>query len=455
MSSLIKIGRTYYGKLREADGKIVRYSTGQQDMKKAAGILYEWERRVAQGLPALPSTEEKCAAAKERERRSGQNLSVAALCQRFMEEYRRPKIKCMKVYWGTYGGYIRNGILKAPLGSLKAEAVRKADVERWRDEFLPTRYTPRTVNVVLATLNKVYNWGLDQEVINCRNPVRGVEDVPEGEQVSILSLTQVQQLLRQEAPLSLRARLLTALMAGLRPGELAGLRWQDVHMDADTPYIFVCKSYDGPTKSGKPRAVPLHLELLTMLQSWQAVCPPTAAGLVFPVVVKVRGRDRGRMARGDETHGLPELLKAAGCPVPTETTRRKAAPRRRVWHALRHIFSTRCRDCGIPRDVISELLGHAAQGATVTSTYLHDTPERLQRLAAELRRLWYLPATPAAPAAPATPAHPVEPALVRSEPTPSVEPAAPPASSEPARDLAPVIDLDAIRRQRAGLRRAS
>lgn len=70
MGSLIKIGGTYYGKYREADGKIVRRTTKQRDRVRAQIILFEWEQRVARGLPARPTDEEKRAVAVERERKT-------------------------------------------------------------------------------------------------------------------------------------------------------------------------------------------------------------------------------------------------------------------------------------------------------------------------------------------------------------------------------------------------
>ena len=60
----------------------------------------------------------------------------------------------------------------------------------------------------------------------------------------------------------------TLVYTGLRRGEACGLRWSDV--DFDRRLITVRRSYEGRTKSGKDRMVPISAELVPILQqqSW-------------------------------------------------------------------------------------------------------------------------------------------------------------------------------------------
>lgn len=53
----------------------------------------------------------------------------------------------------------------------------------------------------------------------------------------------------------------------MRAGELAGLRWDDV--DLDRRLITVQRSFDGPTKAGYVRYVPVLDPLLPLLRSWR------------------------------------------------------------------------------------------------------------------------------------------------------------------------------------------
>lgn len=287
MSSLIKIGRVYFGKLRDVDGKTVRYSTKQRTPAKAGAVLAAWELRVAQGLPALPDDEERRVAAAARKRRdASKGLTLGKLCDTFLDEYQRPKIKRMKEYWRTYGSYIRRGIRDAPIAALPAAAVRKADVEKWRDGFLVDRYAPATVNVVLGLLTTIYSWAIDsRELLSMRNPCRGVERVPDTARAAVFDQAQALRLLQQPAAPMLRAMARTALFAGLRHGELAGLRRADIFLDAPTPHLIVARSYLTTPKGGKPRTIPLHPALAEELRAWLALAPPSdqCGDLVFPL----------------------------------------------------------------------------------------------------------------------------------------------------------------------------
>ncbi len=378
----------YYGAFKDIDDVWKRKRTGQRTEQAAYKVLEAWEARVAQGLPGIPGESEKRAAAEARQRAEvARKLTVADLARRFLQEYQRPKIRDILSYRQTYGSYIKGGILAAPLAATPAASVRKVDVERWRDTFLSGRYAPSTINNILGILGTIYNWAGEQDLVMVRNPCRGVEDMPALPSQEHYSLEEVHRLLAlPECP----AAVWCALYTGMRPGELRGLTWPCVHMDAQIPYIDVRRSYRGPTKSGKPRAVPIHPELLPILRQWQNECPVTDEALVFPVEVK----GRYRMACDTDRDNLAELLEAAGCHVPQEPARRGRKPNRRVWHAMRHTFSTLLMEASGNGDALSKLLGHSqgAGEAAVTRGYTHTSLAYLQR---ELVKMTLLPPAPA------------------------------------------------------------
>ncbi len=72
-----------------------------------------------------------------------------------------------------------------------------------------------------------------------------------------------------------------AVYTGMRAGELAGLRWDDVDLERRT--IHVRRSYEGRTKTrASRRHVPIVDALLPVLSSWQSRCPEVEGGWVFP-----------------------------------------------------------------------------------------------------------------------------------------------------------------------------
>ena len=113
-----------------------------------------------------------------------------------------------------------------------------------------------------------------------------------------------------------------ALGMGLRRSELRPLQWADVHVTALEPAIVVRRGgRGGPTKSGKPRRLPLFGMALEAMLAWRLKAGASAEGLVFP----------GRWGTGPRK--LPvERFRAA--------LARAHIARPVRWHDLRHTCAT-------------------------------------------------------------------------------------------------------------------
>jgi integrase len=123
------------------------------------------------------------------------------------------------------------------------------------------------------------------------NPVTEQVKVPKMARVlededawSWLTVDEIEALMQALPTLRLRAFFAAAIYVGLRDGELLGLRWQDLHMDAEVPNLDVRKSYDGPTKTkGSRRTVPLLAPVLDALKAYRKTITIGKVGqLVFP-----------------------------------------------------------------------------------------------------------------------------------------------------------------------------
>jgi len=71
----------------------------------------------------------------------------------------------------------------------------------------------------------------------------------------------------------------TLVYTGMRRGEACGLRWQDVNLDRRI--ITIRRSYDGQTKSGSHREVPIPGALLAILRTHR-IAEPFQGEVVFP-----------------------------------------------------------------------------------------------------------------------------------------------------------------------------
>ena len=180
---------------------------------------------------------------------------------------------------------------------------------------------------------------------------------------------------------SARDRLIVLLMAraGLRRGELCGLRCSDVHLLADSralgcpvvrAHLHVLRREDNPNgawaKSRRPRMVPLDSLVVQAFDTYvlERISVPQAADGDF-VVVNLFRAPIGAPMRPD---AIGELLAAA-------SKRAGLTPAVRP-HQLRHAFGSNVADAGAGIDVVADLLGHATVGSS--QVYLHPDRSRLR-----------------------------------------------------------------------------
>ena len=201
-------------------------------------------------------------------------------------------------------------------------------------------------------------------------PQRAVERAGDADIVAVL-----------RACRSARDRLIVLLMAraGLRRGEVCGLRRSDVHLLTDSralgcdiarAHLHVLRREDNPNgawaKSRRQRVVPLDFLTVQAFDTYvfERMRVPQAADGDF-VVVNLFRAPLGAPMRPD---AVGELLGAA--------SRRAGLTHELRPHQLRHAFGSNAADAGCGLDVVADLLGHAS--VTSSQVYLHPDPARLR-----------------------------------------------------------------------------
>jgi integrase len=155
---------------------------------------------------------------------------------------------------------------------------------------------------------------------------------------------------------------LTAAMTGLRQGELIGLRWRDVDLDARRVRVvapYVRGEFGDPKSEGSGRSLPLArrvVEALCELGARSAYAHDSE--LVFAHPESGRPLDRSKLVR---------RFKQA-----TE----RAEVRPITFHELRHTFGTRMAAAGVPLRTIQHWMGHA--DAKTTQVYAHYQPSEAE-----------------------------------------------------------------------------
>ncbi len=180
---------------------------------------------------------------------------------------------------------------------------------------------------------------------------------------------------------SARDRLIVLLMAraGLRRGEVCGLRRSDVHLLVDSrrlgcevarAHLHVVRREDNPNeawaKSRRQRVVPLDFLVVQVFDvyEFERMRVADAADSDFVFVNLFRGK-LGAPMRPDT---VGELMAAA--------SRRAGLDARIRPHQLRHAFGSNAVDAGAGIDVVADLLGHVSVASS--QVYLHPDSSRLR-----------------------------------------------------------------------------
>ncbi len=146
----------------------------------------------------------------------------------------------------------------------------------------------------------------------------------------------------------------TAILTGMRLGEIAGLLWSDINFERRL--IVVQRTYeDRPTKNGEMRYVPILDPLLPLLRRWRTL----QDGL--RTFTNAAGSPYRRDSRIFDIT-LKRVIVAAGLP-----------PRYITFHDLRHTFASHWMMAGGDLFKLQRILGHKTM----------DMPQRYSHLASE------------------------------------------------------------------------
>jgi len=177
---------------------------------------------------------------------------------------------------------------------------------------------------------------------------------------------------------------LVAATTGMRRGEVLGLRWQDVDLDAARASIrqtIICVAHEvvfsePKTHKGR-RTVPLASQTVAALKAHRAQ------------------QTSEKLAIGPGNYHDHDLVFAAadGAPLDPESVslvfdrrvRKSGLPRIRL-HDLRHTWATLALQAGVPVKVVSEILGHASVSITY-DVYSHVIPSMAEDAAAKVAAL--------------------------------------------------------------------
>lgn len=215
-----------------------------------------------------------------------------------------------------------------------------------------------TINLEVMFIKAVYNRELKAKRPRVKhNPTTGVKLFDTRDRARTRHLTPDEQRRLLDACASapmLRRIVLTALRTGLRQNEILALKWRDI--DPTSGMVKITR-----TKSGKPRFVPLHADLVEMLNSL-----PRASEYVFPYMQKPGERGLGEGNKQGHAVWDGALRQAWDRALAT------AGIKDFRFHDLRHTVASDLAMKGASLQAIAAILGHAT--TRMSERYAHLSP---------------------------------------------------------------------------------
>ncbi len=227
--------------------------------------------------------------------------------------------------------------------------ITPEQVEQFRAYLLENGVGRRTVNKCLTLLSMMFRYALRHRWISY-NPAADVKKLRDPaikhDQVedSILQPEEIKRLLKA-ADERYRVLFLTAILTGLRQGELLGLQWGDIDWNGKQLHVrrqFTHGRFSELKTKSSRRRVGLSEELIGELKKWKLRCPKGGHDLIFPTGTGNPESHSNLMSRGF----YPAL--------------RRAGLRRIRFHDLRHTFASFLVAKNVHPKRIQSLLGHSS-----------------------------------------------------------------------------------------------
>lgn len=380
MASVYRKHGRWYIKYKSASGRWVAQPSTAGTKSEAKRLALEIERKVERqrlGLEALPGD---C------------TLTLGELCQWWLDE-RAPESSRSREK-----SRLGKHIIRQPIGQLPVPDVTAAALDDRFQAMKRAGLSAVYINGLRRVLGTVFHRAKTAKRYTGPNPIEETEPLPEVKRAyQTLRLEEI-PLVLAHSPAEWKGVFAVACYAGLRKGEIFGLRKGDV--DLEQRILVVARSYNKTTTKGRrAEAIPIAEPLIPYLREAIERSP---SDLLFP------GRDgRMRTEEADPHLVLRRALGRAGlvvgwrhscrrckargtphvehhpdgglrnCPVCGMKLWPTPIPRPLRFHDLRHSTATILLRAGVPAHSVQRILRHSDVSVT-TGIYGHLVVEDLR-----------------------------------------------------------------------------
>ncbi len=334
-----------YGKWKEVS-KIFPEATGKRMAQKMAN---EWLAKLNAEADLMP------------------NAGKAETLDKVYKGYLKHQLDTSEIEKSTYSNSMSSyrKYIQPYLGNYIFAEIDKTIISSWLTQLYGLGLSQNTIHTTYARLKKVYNYFFNNGEL-LRDPFKGVKMPKKGEaKVTHLTDEQVDDVrsavyLDYEPQDPMYVGILLALFAGLRRGEICGLRWNDIDFAKQTITVRTAVGVsDGvglgaytknPKNKSSNRTVPMLPPLEEALQQRIGVIAPDDNWFVVGEKDQfMRPQQYNRLF--SEFVDRNNLVDAYG---------KKIVP-----HGLRHNFATVGIRSGMDIASLSLMMGHASRAMTL------------------------------------------------------------------------------------------
>ena len=271
------------------------------------------------------------------------------------------------------------------IGAIKLNRLRPVALENMMVELRKRKcrgkvIQEKTVQKYLTVVSAVLSDAKRNEIIE-KNPARMIDlPLPQRTIQRIPTVGEVQKLLDALAkePRHYRLFYLLSMYTGCRRGELCALRWSDFTYTENGLLLTVSRSrssvpgkgiVEGTPKNGKSREIYLSSDLRGIFCSYYQRKKTEAQHAHRKFSPYLFTDEHGRLIHPDTfTKRLRKIYESIGF------------PKEYHLHTLRHYFVTSLLHCGVDKQTVADIVGHADTGF-LERTYCHPQKEQKEQAA--------------------------------------------------------------------------
>jgi integrase len=256
----------------------------------------------------------------------------------------------------AYRGYLKKWIVPR-WENCTLEEVKAIGVEEWLATLKKANgdtLAPGSKKKIRDLMHILFEHAIRYEWTD-RNPISAVRQGGQRQSTPArLDVEQLSRIIYQVLGPRERIMVLLDFGAGLRRGELSGLKWEDIDFEEKklTPRRSIVKQRVGSVKTEKSKnPVPLDEDLIKELQAWRRQTPYAQKSDYVFASSKMKGKQPYWMSRIMQHHIKPAAAKA-GIAI-------------KGWHTLRHSYTTLLRQNNDDPKVVQALLRHSSIKVTM------------------------------------------------------------------------------------------